>query len=172
MEKFSVLIADRLANIEGQQCNKCQECPDNIHGSPEWWEIRPGNNRPQLLLLFSPEKSNRANYQITIPHWAGEKPTPKNPPIKDYRKGSFMSVVHLSDSSKLIINTSDEKEANRVLGKLKPIMNQGLVSGGHTNHTQIEGVNIKQQNMTCRYAVYYPKGQTSKTPLWTVKFDV
>lgn len=159
---------DRLANVEAEKCN---ECPDNIHGSPEWWEVRPGSNRPQLLLLFSAAGRNRADYQITIPHWTGEKPTPKNPPIKEYKKGSFMAVLHLADTSKLIINAFDKKEAARVIGTLKGAISGAMRNGSRTNYTELEGSSIKEQIMTCRYAVYYPQGQQSKTPLWSVKFD-
>jgi len=163
------LKLDQLANIEGEKCN---ECPDNVHGSPEWWEVRPGSNRPQLLLLFSPTGKNRANYQITIPHWTGEKPTPKNPPIKEYKKGSFMAVVHLADTSKLIINAFDKDEAVRVVRRLKGTISGAMLNGSRTNYTELEGSSITKQTMTCRYAVYYPQGQKSKDPLWSVKFDV
>jgi hypothetical protein len=160
---------DQLANIEG---DKCKECPDGVHGSPEWWEIRPGSDRPQLLLLFSPEGSNRANYQITIPHWTGDKPSPQYPPIRTYRKGLMMAVLHLSDSSKLIINAFDKNEASRVVGRLKSTINGAMKAKSRTNYTELEGSDIIVQTMTCRYAVYYPLGQKSKTPLWSVKFDV
>jgi hypothetical protein len=160
---------EQLANVEGQQCTECSE---NVHGSPEWWEVRPGSNRPQLLLLFSPEGSNRANYQITIPHWSGEKPSPKNPPIKDYKKGSLMAVMHLADTSKLIVNAQSRSEAARVISKLSGGISYVRRVGSRTNYTELEGSGIREQTMNCRYAVYYPQGQKSKTPEWSVKFEI
>ena len=83
-----------------------------------------------------------------------------------------MAVMHLADTSKLIVNAQSRSEASRVIRQLSGGISYVRRIGSRTNYTELEGSGIREQTMTCRYAVYYPKGQKSKTPEWSVKFEI
>ena len=97
-----------LAEIQSQQCKKNLA----IATVPEWWAVRVGADRPQLVIMFRSTDANASRYTLTIPHYMDDGKTPK---ILKYQKGSVKCEIELKDNSKIRIYALNEVEGKRVL---------------------------------------------------------
>jgi len=145
-----------------------------IAASPEWWQLRPGSDRPQLILLFAPEPDpgqsrESAKWQVSIPHYRGPRLTES--PLPAYIKGNCMGRLILKDGSAVIVNTVDELEAHRVLGILSALVDPIQLEGSAIATSQRLGKPVRVQNMRACYARYFSSGQRSGIPDWYTKFD-
>lgn len=157
-----------LANLLSQETNA-------IAAVPEWWEMRPEYERPQLCVLFGllnekTKKIGGAMYQITIPHYKGEKPTVS--PLPQYKKGSNYGILTLNDNSKVIVYAYDQKEAQRVLEQAKKFISPAQLS---KSNTKVGSMNTKKARglgtLVPKEAHYYPKGLSEGAkPEWVQKF--
>lgn len=93
----------------------CDE-PNLLIGYPDWWAIRAGANRPQLVQIFR-RNSTRTYHSLVIPHYAVE-PEPETAIISEYEAGNVMGRETLTDNSKLTVYAIDEQEALRVLDEM------------------------------------------------------
>jgi hypothetical protein len=147
------------------------KCPpdDCVAAVPDWWQMRPGANRPQLSVIF--RKGGGQNYHaINIPHPKVE-PRPTTTPIGPYTAGNFQATIVLIDNSKFIVNADTAAEANRVAleaaAAIKPIM---LGSELKISITERRGYPVSVDVMDPRYMQYFPEGQQSRMPAWRVSF--
>jgi hypothetical protein len=139
---------------------------DNVNSFPEGWEIKKGQNIPQLAIIFrdTNKNSNSGNYTLHIPHYNGDK-TPKLP---TYNKGDYWAKWILKDNSQLLVNGSTEAEAIRAISILEKQVETKfrtdkipwLKVGHYTTDT------IKRIKVAPIRADYYPNGKENSYPKW------
>lgn len=167
--KTSLLIRDEDSAIE------CQVkmlyfsgylATETINSFPEGWEMKKGQNIPQLAIIFrdTDKKAISGNYTLHIPHYNGAK-TPKLP---SYTKGDYWARWILKDNSQIIVNASTEAEALRVISILERQVEAKfrtdkviwLKVGHHTVGA------IKKIKVAPIRADYYPNGKENSYPKW------
>lgn len=158
-----------LADLQGKQCLPTEA----IAAIPEWWAVRVGADRPQLVILFAEElktgKLTTARWSTSIPHYNGVKMKPK---IPAYNKGNFRGELVLMDNSKLSFNCASVTECKRVLNKLKilvPIQFRKDKQGKTIKPkiTQEPEGTFKECRVIPISASYFKTGQKNAVPDWT-----
>jgi len=144
-----------------------------IAATPEWWQLRPGGDRPQLILLFAPlpepgQPRQSAKWQISVPHYQGPKLS--SPPLPTYMKGNCMGRLLLKDGSAIIVNAINEIEARRVLDSLSVLVAPSQLEGAAIAVSTRLGRPVGEQLMVACYARYFANGQRSGIPDWYTKF--
>lgn len=119
------IIAQEIADIEAQQCKKTEkeECYLSV---PEWWEIRPEYQRPQLVFVYREKLPNGTwgtnSYALVVPHPIGASPaTVSKPP--PYIKGNWEGILKLKDNSKIIVNASTKLGVESMIGTMRAYVN-------------------------------------------------
>jgi hypothetical protein len=168
VDKFS-----KSANLGKDGC----ECVTELPGVsvPEWWEMRPEYERPQLCILFGllDENTNKvgsAKYQVTIPHYNGEKPVKS--PIPRYRKGSIYGILTLNDNSKVIVYAAAKEEAQKVIASAKRNIKAAQLGKATAKYGEMQGKERAPGVLVPREAHYYPKGLSKGAkPEWIQIFQ-
>jgi hypothetical protein len=165
-------LYQNLADIEALQC----KAGDVYAAVPEWWQIRPEAQRPQLILQFcaklSQGKYGPPMYSITIPH---PKTTAKllSIPLDSYKKGSFEGELKLADNSKIIVNCESQKEAERVLSIITSMVSNQMLEGSSIKLSERRGKPVKKQDMYIRIATLFEKGVAdSNNYKWKSKYEL
>lgn len=123
---------------------------------PEWWPIRVGADRPQLVVVFRSDDKVKSQFQITIPHYSGSK----NPKIPDFRKGSHFARYVLKDNSKLIVYAASESEAVRMAEQMYRYVSSRYRAENPRPTTGVTRSNrFKEVKAVPIFADYYPDGQ-------------
>lgn len=141
---------------------------DNVVSSPDGWQIKKGQNIPQLSIIYRAiSKNNKSgNYTLNIPHYNGQKNI--KPP--QYTKGKHWVRWVLKDNSHLIIHANSEAEAFRVIRKLEKYVN----SKYRTKETDwttkgiINSSRFKTVKVAPVYADYYAHGKENNHRDWRV----
>lgn len=148
------------------------KCPpdDCVAAVPDWWQMRPGADRPQLSVIF--RKGGTRNYHaINIPHPITD-PQPSVTPIGPYMAGNFQATIVCIDNSKFIVNADSRAEAERVALEaslaIRPIM---LGSPMKISITERRGYPVSVDIMEPRYMQFFPEGQQSRRPEWKKDFQ-
>ena len=137
---------------------------------PDWWALRAGSNRPQLSLIFKQKnKTKYSHYIINVPHYKGGRLN--IPPVKPFDKGNIRGALHLSDNSKVIVYTSTEDEAAKVLGQIRRLIIPRFLSGSTETYGRKKGRKLNQFTAIPVGAKYYPRGQENLEPEWRVRFN-
>ena len=121
---------------------------------PEWWPGRVGSDIPQLVIAYK-VTNKRTTYQITIPHYNGNR----NPIIPNYKKGSYRGELVCKDNSKLVVNAASEGEAFRVINILKRYIQSSMISRVKPTVKRIRGNGFKEVEVIPKCADFYPQGQ-------------
>jgi hypothetical protein len=138
---------------------------DNIASIPQSWEVKPGDDRPQLVIIYRPKlkKFRRlGSYQVVVPHYKGDK-TPVAP---SFHKGNHYAVLVLKDNSQLHINSHSEEEALKVLGIFKRQIDPKYI----INEPRVgkrKGKKLAQIEVVPIRADFYPHGKVNQKPFWT-----
>ena len=149
---------------------------DTVPVIPEWWAMKVGSNRPQLVVVFKPKndsviQNKNSRWSLTIPHFRATTSNFKNQLklIPDYDKGRYQGTLTLKDNSKLIIYAKSITEAERFI---KRIVSNNLIDSRYINPTdydiktgKIKG-NFKEIKVTPTYAKYFSTGQKNLQPDW------
>ncbi len=166
------ILLDDAADRKGEKCTAA----NNTLTIPEYWAVRPGADRPQMVVLyaevFSSGKLGNGRWQLSIPHY--NRPKGAKPQIPEYRKGNWMGTLTLTDNSKIRINAASASECRRVINKLKILVRvQYRTSNGKAIKPTIlqrEDGTLKEVKVIPVRGDYYATGQRNQTPTWTVSF--
>ncbi len=151
---------------------------------PEFWNMRVGSERPQLVVAFRPKnrsknlKNKDSKWALTIPHFdtTGTQTNiqKKLKLIPEYEKGNYQGTLTLKDNSKLIIYAKSIIEAERFI---KKIVTSNLIDKKYLDKTnyeikvgKIKG-NYKEIRVTPTYAKYFSTGQKNLQPDWVSFID-
>lgn len=142
-----------------------------IAAIPEWWQIRTGSQRPQLVVLYAEKLSNgklgRTRWPITIPHYIGRN---RNPRLPSYRKGQWEAILTLKDNSKLMINAISREEAERVVNAIKPLIAPSYLVNSQLKIGIRKGEQLKQCLVVPTSARFFATGQKDTQPNWVKSF--
>ena len=147
---------------------------DAVAVVPEWWAMRTGSDRPQLIITFGelkPDgKKGKPEYSISIPHYNGP-PKLTHSPIPNYQKGQKQGILTLGDNSKVIVNAVNEDEAERVLNAARKIINPKYLKNSHIKIGDRKGQKLKQVKVGAVAAKFFRHGQANATnPDWKSYF--
>lgn len=133
---------------------------------PEWWQVRIGSDRPQLVCLYAEKLPNgklgRTRWPLTIPHYNGGK----KPNLPSYRKGQWEGILTLADNSKVIVNASSKEEAERVINALKQFINPAKLANSQIKVGIRKGATLKQCLVVPRSVRFFKTGQKNTVPEW------
>lgn len=135
---------------------------------PEWWQVRAGSDRPQLVVIY---KSDRSYWSMAIPWYRGKFKERVIELMPSYTRGSYATILTLDDNSKVVINAVSKAEGEKVMARLKAIISSSVLkhaelkSGGERKGKQLKSVLVKPA-----YAKYFAHGQQDRLPDWRYNF--
>ncbi len=141
--------------------------------TPEWWALRPGSERPQLVIIFKPKskdyKPQTSRWSLTIPRVSKKmKPQGILKSIPDLDKGSYQGTLILTDNSKLIVYAKSPQAARSFI---ESIISKGIIDSDFIpkNYFIKIGNISKQYNelkVTPEMAKFFSTGQKNLNPDW------
>jgi hypothetical protein len=136
-----------------------------VVAAPDWWQVRIGANRPQIVCVF--RKSNSRTYHsLAIPHPA-EVEIPTEAILPAYAKGNFQGMIVLTDNSKFIVNCSSAAEAERICNiAASKIIGSYLPTPYKVWITERKGEPVGESQMFPTSIYYYSQGQKDLKPDW------
>ncbi|NER26445.1 MAG: hypothetical protein F6J89_02160 [Symploca sp. SIO1C4] len=167
--KNSLLIQDHDSALEvlNKQIHFYLGLQDNrvpIATIPDYWVERVGADRPQLVVIYRPKfKQTRrtGNYELTIPHYLGDK----HPKLPEYKKGNWRGSLILKDNSRLVVNGASITETERVIKALKRYIKPEYLPGTF-KIGQVKNSPFLELEVRPLRADYYSKGQKQAEPDW------
>ena len=166
------VIATALEILSEHEDSRGLRACNAIAAVPEWWQVRPGANRPQLVLQFSEVLENGGygppKYALTIPHFIGAAIA--FAPVQPYQKGNYQGVLTLADNSKVIVNALTPEIAENVLTQAATWINPDMRGNSHIKIGEHKGLPYKLITVACRIARYFPTGQQNTAPEWSRYF--
>lgn len=139
-----------------------------IPASAVSWNVRPGNNIPQLAIIYrSVEKNNKSgNYVTHIPHFNGNK----NPKFANHTKGNFWAKLILKDGSNVVTHGKTESQAESNLKELARYIDTKYKSNnikqGQYKHKINKEIKVKPIR-----GDFYKLGKEQGYPTWSISFD-
>jgi hypothetical protein len=163
----NIQLYETIARVEAQKCEQ-----NSVAAIPEWWAMRVGADRPQLVILLAEDlgggKFGRSRYPVSIPHYKGSQGT--KPSIPRYQKGQYEAKLTLKDNSKLVVNAISETEGIRIIEALKIYIKPEYLQGASLNITHRKGDPLKQIYVVARTAKFFATGQKDTNPDWVINF--
>ena len=165
-----------LAQIRAKE--ECSQC-DEIAAVPEWWQVRAGADRPQLIVQyaqmltppgFTPAKYGPPNHIITIPHYSVPADQTTREAFPPYQKGQAMSVLTLKDNSKLIVNCNSQRTAQILTDQLQSTIDSSQMNGAALSIGIRKGQALKTVVVYPRIVKYFANGQKDLKPTWIKYF--
>ena len=167
--KTSLLIRDNDSALEVM--NKMTYFSSYLNNEyttayPDGWQIRKGQNIPQLAIVYRDKnkRSRSGNYTIHIPHFNGTR----NIKIPNYQKGDYMARWILKDNSHIVVNARNEVEAKKVINRLEFYVKPKFRTPEKPWLTinELAKGTIKKIDVRPVYAEYYPEGKENQLPKW------
>ncbi|KGF72483.1 hypothetical protein DO97_07945 [Neosynechococcus sphagnicola sy1] len=163
---------ERLAEIEKEQCEAKNQESVAYAAIPEQWDIKVGNNRPQLIIQFGEKlqgnKVDSPKYSIVIP-WANTTTAIKNSPIGQWDKGKIRCSYEMPDNSKIIVFAKTENEGKRVINQaLTVVQGNKKRSDNLIICTRIDSTRFKEITVVPRILRFFSTGQGKAIPDWEV----
>jgi hypothetical protein len=81
---------------------------------PATWALKPGSDRPQLVVVYRAQTANKSTHSLHVPHYSGGSA----PRFPDYTAGPWMGFWVLADGSKLQVYGATEKDAANMIRAL------------------------------------------------------
>ena len=140
---------------------------------PEWWQIRPEYNRPQLLMIFYEYEANGKRksgpWQLTIPH-PNLLAVPAQSPISPYWKGNWELIWDLKDNSKLILHCNSRQECERIFIQCKAIIKPNYWGGRGPKIGERVASALPERFVYPRQCNYHSHGIRHTNPNWVGYF--
>jgi hypothetical protein len=154
VENFPLAKFTEAANNAKLWCDE----PTLIAGVPEWWAIRPGANRPQMVVSF--RRDGERSYGIlTIPHYHSV-PEVGTKPLSSYRAGNIMGRERLIDNSQLIVNCETTAEAERMLNEMSGWVRSDMrTSPPNRTYQERQGNAVKVGDRAPKKVMIFPNGR-------------
>lgn len=140
---------------------------------PETWHGKALDAVPQLILKYAIQPTNgnrgKANYKVTIPHYAGVKL--KTAPIPVIFKGNYYAIITLKDGTKCTTYCQSFADTGKFINSaLKLIPKEWHKKPLDFTQGVRSNVQRKRLKLVCRGAVFLSQGSKSPAPDWTVDF--
>lgn len=161
-------IAKMLQDIQKSSCEN-----DNFAVVPEWWQLRPEADRPQLIVQCAEKNADgtlgSAKYVVTIPHYRYSTPHPYAPFYR-LNKGSFQGITTLKDNSKIIIYGRTALHTRQVLSALDSEIDSDYRLPFNPKVGPIGNPNFKEVTVYPKYGKYFADGGRKAVPTWVVAY--
>ena len=166
------LVLDNQAELLKQiSCNPPEA---SVAAIPDWWQVRLGANRPQLLVLYARKFDDgtwdKPKYVLSVPHWEKTKLETVFGDFPAYDKGDFQGTRVLPDNSKLIVNAVSSDEANRVITKLSAGIPFSMIEFAQTSIADRRGAPLRKITVYPRIVRFFATGQRDLRPTWSIDF--
>lgn len=170
-------LHDRIFELQEEACRKPR--PECVAAVPEWWQVRLGADRPQLIVQYAelltatgatPPKYGAPNQIITIPHYRLNADQTNRNLFPPYQKGQAMGILTLSDNSKLIVNCIAQRTSQLVIEQLQNTINSELLEGSQLSIGTRKGQALKTITVYPRIVKYFANGQADLKPTWIKYF--
>ncbi|MEY2833395.1 MAG: hypothetical protein RLZZ574_2654 [Cyanobacteriota bacterium] len=136
-----------------------------VAAAPDWWQVRLGGNRPQIVCVFRKQDS-RTYHSLAIPHPANVE-LPTEPILPAYQKGNIQGMIVLNDNSKFIVNCISESEAVRMCNiAASKIIASYLPNPYKVWITERKGEPVGKSSMKPTSILYFSQGQKNLKPDW------
>ncbi|MEY2859280.1 MAG: hypothetical protein RLZZ74_3593, partial [Cyanobacteriota bacterium] len=134
---------------------------DSILSFPEGWVLKPGDDIPQLAIVYKIKELKSGYNTIHIPHYNGQR-NPKFPPLKKGIKGV---ILELKDNSKIIIYANNHDYGRDYISRyLLPLVEQKYRTSDFKN---VVRNNVRAGTALAVRADYYSKGKSGgNIPDW------
>lgn len=161
-------LALMLKDIQKSSCEN-----DNFAVVPEWWQLRPEADRPQLIVQCAEKNADgslgSAKYVVTIPHY--QHSTPNNfAPFYSLSKGSYQGVLTLKDNSKVIIYGNSITHTRSVLLNIWNEIDYSYRLPFSPKVGPIGNPNFKEVTVYPKYGKYFADGGRKAIPTWVVAY--
>lgn len=141
---------------------------DKYNSYPDDWQIKKGQDIPQLAIIYRPadKKNESGNYTIHLPHFNGNR----NFKAPAYFKGNYRAKWVLKDNSHIIVNAKTSAEALRVIRQLEKYVDRKY----QTKETPwltvapMGNTTYKQIKVNPHRADYYPHGKEGNIAQWRI----
>ena len=153
------------------------QCRDNdaIAAVPDWWQVRLGADRPQLIVQYARKNSDgtfdKAKYIVSIPHWWKSKDQTVESDFPTISKGQYQGTLIFLDNSKIIVNCLNEVEAQRVVTKLSSNIKPIDLEGSIYTRSFRRGRELNEVIIFPRIAKFFATGQRNMIPTWVKKLN-
>jgi len=168
---FSVIFLNDLAD---RKLKECEPKNDPIAVVPDWWQVRLGADRPQLMVTYAAKFADgtwdKAKYVISIPHWKKSEAMTEPEDFPIYQKGQYQGVMVLTDNSKIIVNAFSPEGALMSIDKIALGVQPLFLSGAVTKVASRRGRTLSSVIIYPRSARYFATGQLDLTPNWVKRF--
>ena len=159
----------QIAALKELECNR----EASVLAIPEWWQVRPEYQRPQLLMIFrehdDAERIIGSPWQVTIPH-PNLLAAPVQSPIPAYHKGDWELIWALKDNSKLILHCISRKECERIFQFCKAIIKPDYWGALGPKIGERVASPLQEKFVYPRQASYYSHGLKNTNPDWIAYF--
>ena len=166
----SKILLDNQADLLALQC----EQNDCVAAIPDWWQVRLGADRPQLIVLYARKFSDgtwdKPKYAVSIPRWSKSEAQTVYEDFPIYQKGQYQGTTIFSDNSKLIVNCINAIEAERVTNKLLLSILDTDKQDSVYSTTFRRGRALSEITVYPRMVKYFATGQRNLQPTWSKKF--
>ena len=164
------LALNNQADLLALQCN----VSDAIAAVPDWWQVRLGADRPQLLIQYAQQFTDgtwdKPKYIVSIPYWNKSKDATVITDFPSYQKGQYQGCLILSDNSKLIINAKNATIASSVIGAISLGIDPLKLIGSEYTTSERRGNRLAEIVVFPRIAKFFATGQKDLNPTWSKKF--
>jgi hypothetical protein len=161
-------LALMLKDIQKASCEN-----DNFAVVPEWWQLRPEADRPQLIVQCAEKNADgslgSAKYVVTIPHYRYTSPT-FFAPFSRLEKGSYQGVLTLKDNSKVIIYGKSIAHTRSVLLQIYSEIDSNYKLPFNPQVGPIGNPDFKEITVYPKYGKYFPTGARKTVPQWVVRY--
>lgn len=153
---------------------RCNDERPAIAAIPEWWQVRVGANRPQLVVLYAELKKDgslgQSRWAITIPWFDASLRAQLKRRLPTYKKGQWQGLLVLTDNSKILVYARTKTEAEATVTSLSRLVSAGKRPSPVAITTgERKGAALSQVEVVPTVAHYYPTGQQDTAPAWTEK---
>lgn len=157
-------VQTKLTSLHEEFCQ-----PKDIpNGIPEWWQVRAGSDRPQLVVIF---KGGDSYWSMALPWYKGKFKEKIINLIPGYNRGNFSTILTLNDNSKIVVNASSKEEGERFMTKVKAVIKPKLLEQAELKAGgERKGKPLKTGKVMPVYAKYFATGQQNLLPDWRYNF--
>lgn len=131
---------------------------------PDAWQVKVGNDRPQLAIQFgnvlASGEIGSSRFNTCIPHWNGST---KWALLPRYRKGNIQGRIILKDNSRLVVYAYSETEAKKAIASLLKFVKPSMIKSRTPFIGQANG-DFSTVKVKPTLAKFFEKGQLTEIP--------
>lgn len=156
----------------------CKSKEDVIAAIPEWWQVRTGADRKQVVFQFAQiredGKLDIPNKPISVPWIQNDSIYNWNDspcPISPHTRGNWEAIATLEDNSKIIVHCNTKKESEKIINEALELITPNLKDNAYIKIGQRKGKLIQEVRVAGKIAKLFKTGQRNTKPDELVYFS-